>query len=254
MNRTPLSILIVDDDWAIRIMFQAMLEKAGYSVSLAETALDAAAQFEVQQFNLALIDLKLPGPSGLDLLQSLRKWQTDCAVVLISANPSQEDILEALRAGVDDFLIKPIGTAHLQRAVGEALLKHQLRRPAPAEELVIGALRIDANRRVVHWHDQILTLTSTEYCLLYTLAQHAGHIVPASVLIRRCRGYSIKEEEARELIKPHIANVRHKLEQGGRFKRILLNHRGLGFILSAEETVQSVVLTPERSDRGVNQK
>jgi DNA-binding response OmpR family regulator len=248
MNQTPISILVVDDDLAIQVLFQAVLEKAGYVVSTASTALDAAAMLENQQFNLALIDLKLPGPSGLNLVQRLHDWQSECAIVLISANPRQDDIIEGLRAGVDDFLIKPIGNAQLQRVVGEVLLKRRLRRPVPSDEINVGALRIDTRQRIVFWHDQALTLTSTEYCLLYTLAQQPGRLVPAAVLIRRCRGYSINEEEARQLIKPHISNLRHKLEQGGRFKRILLNHRGLGFILSAEETVDRAALGTELVD------
>jgi DNA-binding response OmpR family regulator len=248
MSQPPISILILDDEWGVRTIFTAVLERAGYAVFTASDALEAAALLEAQQFNLALIDLKLPGPSGLDLLQRLRDWQTSCATVLISANPTREDILEALRAGVDDFLIKPISNEHLRRAVGEALLKHQIRRLPASPEMVVGALRIDTSRRTVYWHDQALTLTSTEYCLLRTLAQHAGRIVPASALIRHCRGYSINEEEARQLIKPHIANLRHKLEQGSRFRRVLLNHRGLGFILSAEESAEATPIHAEPAD------
>lgn len=250
MNQTiPISILLIDDDLAILTLFKAVLEKSGYMVVAASNALDAAVLLEAQHFDLALIDLKLPGPSGLDLLKRLRDWQAGCAIVLISANPSREDIIEGLRAGVDDFLIKPISNPHLQRAVGEALLKHQLRRPAPMDEIVAGALRIDTKRRLVYWHEQLLTLTSTEYCLLYTLAQQAGRIVPASVLIRRCRGYSINEEEARQLIKPHISNLRHKLEQGDQYKRILLNHRGLGFILGIDGNVEPVLMETEPVDK-----
>ncbi|MHB8628720.1 MAG: response regulator transcription factor [Aggregatilineales bacterium] len=249
MNQAPISLLILDDEWGVQMMFKAVLERAGYAVSTAANAFGAAALLEVQQFNLALIDLKLPGPSGLDLLQRLREWQTDCATVLISANPTREDILEALRAGVDDFLIKPISNEQLRRAVGEALLKHQIRRPSTSHEMVVGALRIDASHRTIYWHEQALTLTSTEYSLLRTLAQHAGRIVPASVLIRHCRGYTISEDEARQLIKPHIANLRQKLEQGSRFQRVLLNHRGLGFILSTDPSAEAVCGEDEAVDR-----
>ena len=248
MSQTPISILILDDEWGVQMIFKAVLERAGYIVSTVSDALQAAALLETQQFNLALIDLKLPGPSGLALLQRLKDWQSDCATVLISANPSHEDIIEALRAGVDDFLIKPITNEHLRRAVGEALLKHQIRRPPTAHEMTVGALRIDTNRRLIYWHDQELALTATEYALLRTLAQHAGRIVPASVLIRHCRGYNLNEEEARQLIKPHIANLRHKLEQNGRFRRVLHNHRGLGFILSTEESAETVLDVPDMVD------
>src|SRR5579859_7027140 len=239
MNQTPISILILDDDVSLQTIFRAILEKAGYEVTTVSTAIEAKNILSLQQFNLALIDVKLPGPSGLELLQSLRVWQPDCATVLISAHANREDVIEALRAGADDFLIKPVANDHLRRAIGEALLKHRAQRPTPTEEISVGALRINPQQRMVYWHNEPLTLTATEYCLLYTLVQHSGRLVPASVLLRRCRGYVIEEDEARQLIKPHIANLRHKLEQGDRFKRILLNHRGLGFVLSAEETTDT---------------
>lgn len=248
MSQAPISILILDNEVGVQMTFKAALETAGYAVSTASDALEAMALLETHQFNLALIDLILPGPSGLALLQRVREWQADCATIMFSANPRREDIIEALRAGVDDFLIKPVSNEHLRRAVGEALLKHQTRRPPAAQEMVVGALRIDANRRLIYWHDQELTLTSTEYVLLRTLAQHAGRIVPASVLIRHCRGYNIEEDEARQLIKPHIANLRHKLEQGGRFRRVLHNHRGLGFLLSAEESDEAPAAAPDTVD------
>ncbi len=226
--------MIVDDDPGVQAIFKAVLESAGgYTVDLASDALEAATLLEVQPFHLALIDLNLRGPSGLGLIRRIQDWQPDCAMVITSANPTREDLLEALRAGVDDFLIKPISNEILRRTVGEALLKHPARRPI-SPDITIGALRIESKRRMVYWHEQPLMLTPTEYCALLTLAQHVGQIVPASVLIHRCRGYSISEDDARQLLKPHIANLRHKLEQSGRFKRILLNHRGRGFILNVD--------------------
>ncbi|MHB8625713.1 MAG: response regulator transcription factor [Aggregatilineales bacterium] len=247
MAQNIISILIVDNDPSIQTLFKAVLESAGYTVDLASDALEAAALLEMQSFHLALIELKLRGPSGLDLIRRIQDWQPNCAMVMTSINPTRENLLQALRAGVDDFLIKPISTETLCRTVGEALLKHPARRPT-SPDITIGALRIESKHRMVYWHEQPLMLTPTEYCALLTLAQHVGQIVPASILIHRCRGYSIGEEDARQLLKPHIANLRHKLEQGGRFKRILLNHRGRGFILNVEGAADGAVCNEEPPD------
>ncbi len=208
MVQNTISILVVDDDPSVQTTVKVILERAGYVVDLAHDALEAAALLEVQPFNLALIDLKLRGPSGLDLIRRIRDWQPECAIVITGINPTREDLIEALRAGVDDFLIKPIASNEtLRRAVGEALLKRHARRPT-SPDITLGALRIDSKRRMVYWHEQLMSLTPTEYCALLTLAQHIGQVVSASVLIHRCRGYSVDEEDARQLIKPHIANLR----------------------------------------------
>jgi len=219
---------------SVQSTFNGTLEKAGYTVEAAADAFQAVALLEEQVFNVAIVAVKLRGPSGFDLVRRIQEWQPECAVVMTSANPSREDLLEALRVRADDFLIEPVPSEILLRSVGEALLRHSVRQPMPPE-VVVGALQIDTRRRAVYWHGQVLALTPTEYCALLALAQEAGQIISASRLVHRCRGYSVGEDDARQLIKPHIANVRQKLEQGGRYKRVLLNHRGRGFVLRVEE-------------------
>jgi DNA-binding response OmpR family regulator len=233
MAQPTISILIVDDDLSSQSMFQAVMKKAGYTVDLASNATDAAALCEVQVFNLAIVALKSSGPPGLDLVRRIKDLQPECAIVMTSHNPSREELIEALRLRVDDFLIKPVSGDIIRRTVGEVLLKHPARRSTPTD-VVAGDLRIDANRRIVYWHGQVLTLTPTEYCVLLALAQQADHLVSASLLAHRCRGHSVGETDARQLIKPHIANLRKKLEQNGRYKRVLLSHRERGYILNLQ--------------------
>ena len=225
--------MIVEDDLSTQHSFKAAMEKAGYIVVLASNVPEAAALLEIQEFNLAIVALKLHSVTGFDLVRRIPDLQPGCAIVMTSSNPSTEALLEALRTGVADFLITPVSDDLLRRNVGEALLKHptrQLTKP----EFVVGALRIDSGRRTAYWHEQALTLTPTEFCILLMLAQQTNQIIPASVMIHRCRDYSIGEQDARQLIKPHIAHLREKLEQDGRYKRVLLNHRGRGFVLKPE--------------------
>jgi DNA-binding response OmpR family regulator len=205
------SLLIVDDEALILLALKAVLGKAGYIVYTAKDAFEAIDLLEKLPFDVILVDLRLPGPTGLSLVERIQVMQPTAAVVMMSGNATHQSIIEALR-----------------------LLKH---RPQPIvgsqkpAELVIGPLSINMEQRIAVWHDEMLTLTPTEFALIHMLAQHAGQSVAPAALIRRCRGYATTDDEARFLLKPHIANLRQKLEQDGRFERVLLNHRGVGFVL-----------------------
>lgn len=235
------SVLVVDDEQSVLVVVKGMLSEGGYQVYTAQTALEAMELLEQQTFDVLLLDLKLPGPSGLVLAERARELQDSCAIIMFSASPTREHLIEALRASIDDFLIKPINGEQLRQAVGRALLKRRQRhKPAAAvvpklSELIIGSLKINLETHAVQWHGRMLSLTPTEYCLLLTLAQHVGQSVSPSLLVRRCRAYSATDAEARALLKPHIANLRQKLEEGGHSKRVLVNHRGVGFILYMDE-------------------
>ncbi len=233
----PSRILIVDDELGVLQMTKTLLREAGYDVQTAKDAFEALVLLEKQPFDLLLADLKLPGPSGISLTERVHDLQEHCAVIMFSGNPSREQIIEALRAGVDDFLLKPMSNEQIRQAVGRAILKRKRPsgRPVPAvihgSQIAIGPLKIDLDEHRVEWHDQSLTLTPTEFCLLRVLAQHVGHSLSPVVLVRECRGYVASDTDARFLLKPHISNLRQKLEQNGRYPRILMNQRNIGFTL-----------------------
>ncbi len=238
---SPSQLLLVDDEPGILQVTKGLLSEGGYQVFTAQNAIQAMELLEQQTFDAILIDLKMPGPSGLVLAERTRELQNDCAIIMFSASPTRENIIEALRASVDDFLIKPLSGEPLRQAVGRAILKRRRsfqktpQVPLKLSELTVGGLKIDTETHRVLWHGYPLNLTPTEYCLLMTLAQNIGQSVSASLLVRRCRGYAAPESEARTLLKPHIANLRQKLEHGGEFQRVLVNHRGVGFVLYADQ-------------------
>ncbi len=232
---TRLHLLLVDDEPNVVFFLKQILTEAGYDVSTAGNTLEAITLLETRLVDLLIVDWKLPGPSGVSLVERAHALQEQCAIVMISGNATREQIIEAFRAGADDFLLKPVRSEALQQAAGRALLKHHTANaPSSANraELIVGSLTINLENHRVCWHDQALALTPTEFCLLLTLARRAGQNVAAAWLVQQCRGYSASDEDARLLLKPHIASLRQKLEQEGRFPRVLINHRGVGFSLT----------------------
>ncbi len=234
-----LRILLVDDEPSILALFRVMLSDAGYGVYTAPNAQDAMLLMGTGPFDLLIADLRLEGPSGLNLIEVFKGVQPDCALIMISANPTREQIIEAFRADVDDFLIKPISGAQMLQAVGRAILRHHTRHEPvnypTGETISYGALTLQPQQHTAIWHDEALSLTPTEFCILLTLVQHGGQSVSARLLIKRCRGFDEPEPKARLLLKPHIANLREKLEQNGRFPRVLINHRKMGLLIHATD-------------------
>ncbi len=230
------TILLVEDEPHIATMLREILERAGYSVAVAYDAFEAVGLVERQSYDAFLVDLRLPGASGLAVVERARELNPECAILMISGNAKMNNVIEALQFRIDDFLLKPVSEEKLIASVGRALINRRRRlvqtQVMPmASDLMLGPLCMNAEQRTAYWHGQLLTLTPTEFCILLLLAQHHGQAVSPVMLVQRCRGYSTTEEEARFLLKPHIANLRGKLEQRNRYQRVILNHRGVGFAL-----------------------
>jgi DNA-binding response OmpR family regulator len=231
-------ILLVDDEPSILTTFKILLTDAGYEVDTTLSALTALTLLGLKTFDLLIVDWRLGGSSGLDLVREVKTLQPSCALLMISTGATRETIIEAFRSDIDDFLIKPISREQLLQGVGRAMLKHQVRRDTlsnrSGDSLVYGAFSINIESRTILWHDELLKLTPTEYCLMLVLVQNAGRSISAQTLIKYCRGDEVDETHAQNLLKPHIANLRQKLEQDGRYPRVLMNHRGMGFLINSD--------------------
>lgn len=256
-------ILVVDDEAPIRTTLSALLKRNGYEVASAESGSEAVDLLERQNFDLLLVDLKMPGMDGMQVVAAARRCQPDIAIIVLTGHGSLETAVEGLHQGIFDYLLKTTEPAQVLERVkaGLAARAHALRQKtlldvvgaavqelrgqaaladenaSPGSEpgsrtLHIGALQINTWRQEATIHGRSLSLTPTEFRVLLCLAEHAGTMLSYTQLVRCAQGYETTELEAGELIKPHIHHLRQKLEPDPSAPRYILNVRGKGYLLS----------------------
>ncbi len=263
------AILIVEDDPGIRRALAEGLGDSGYMVVSAASAEDALARLAVVSVDLALIDLKLPRMSGVDLMRELRLRSPATVVVIMTANPSTDSAIEALRLDAYDYLLKPFTLDDMEQVVRRGLerrrqrieremLLRQLERSlsglqalqlfeavksptakAPYQSnnpwlLTCGPIEIDLQRHLARVDGEVLDLTPTEFNLLAALADRAPAVVSPQTLLQQATGYQADPGEARELVKWHIHHLRRKVEINPKKPRYVINVRGVGYRLSVD--------------------
>lgn len=265
-------ILLVDDEDAIRYSISKTLQRVGYQVHTAASGDEALEMMDRQDYDIVLTDIRMPGLSGVELLAKIKERAPDVVVILLTGYASLETAIESLRLGAHDYLVKPSSSQDIRDSVARALerahsLKHRrallrtirenvealtgevadfdlgdVRHEAtsqqgtpvvtPVTTMTIGPLTIYPGRYQISVGDQPIDLTPTEFDLLLYLAAHRGRVVPCSELVREVRGYTLEEHEAREVIRPHVSNLRRKLKSSGQNPNIIVNVRGIGYRLS----------------------
>jgi DNA-binding response OmpR family regulator len=255
----PARLLLVDDEANIRRTLGALLQRAGYEVAFAGDGEEALALLDRQPFDLAIVDLKMPGMGGMEVIAAARTRQPDIAVIVLTGHGSLETAIEGLHQGIFDYIQKtsePAQVVERVRAALDARAQHLRQRAlvdtvsaavaefhsggAPGGEgtpgarvITIGALQLDTWRQVASLGGRSLPLTPTEFRVLLCLAERAGTMVSYAQLVRCAQGYETSELEAGELIKPHIHHLRQKLEPDPAAPRYILNVRGKGYLLEA---------------------
>jgi len=265
-------ILVVDDEGAIRYSITKTLQRVGYHVEAAASGEEALEMMKNQDYDVVLTDIRMPGLTGVELLSKIKEQAPDAVVILLTGYASLETAIESLRLGAHDYLVKPSSSQDIRNSVAKGIERAQnlrnrralLRsirenveqltgeqieiekveaRPAkqpagstpvvtPVTTMTIGPLTIYPGRYQISVGDEPIDLTSTEFDLLLYLAAHRGRVVPCSELVREVRGYSLEEHEAREVIRPHVSNLRRKLKSSGQNPNIIVNVRGIGYRLA----------------------
>ncbi|MBI5033124.1 MAG: response regulator transcription factor [Chloroflexi bacterium] len=251
-------ILVVDDENSIRLVICDALESQGYQVVTAADPAEALLACERQDFDLALVDIKMPGNmDGLDLLSAITRRWSQTVVIMMSGYGTLDSVINALRKGALDYITKPASMSQIVESVERGLAKrreefrHQqliaqiedtlreLKRErataalagnAEAERFIqTSELTIDRQKRLVVRGDEGIELTATEFDLLDYLARHADRIVTASELVKATQGYDLSDIDARPMVRVHIRRLRQKLEPDPDNPQIIVNVRGKGY-------------------------
>jgi len=222
------NILIVEDDPNIRKLVRVNLVKRGYTVSEAEDSHQAMTRFQTETVDLVLLDLVLPGLSGVDVCAWIRA-RSNVPIIVLSARSEEDLKVAALDAGADDYVTKPFGQEELLARV-RAFLRRSYTAPAvPDTKIQIGELRIDLEARRVFIGEEDLHLTRTEYAILAELARRLDAIVTHDELIAQVWGPEYRGSN--HYLHNYLGRLRKKL---GIYGGLLETVPGMGYNLHAK--------------------
>ncbi|MGH8986794.1 MAG: response regulator [Acidimicrobiia bacterium] len=233
MADVAVSILAVEDDDRIRTSMRMALEDEGFEVTEAISAEAALETFRNRRVDLVLVDLMLPGMSGLDLCRSLRQ-NSGVPIVAVTARVDSHDVVAGLEAGADDYVRKPFAVKELAARIRALLRRAQPLEPgaAPAKAPMshrFGEIEVLPEAGVVRRRGKDVRLTRTEFLLLCELVVNAGLVLSRDQLLERVWGYDYFGDG--RLVDAHVRRLRTKVEDDPSKPRYLVTVRGLGYKL-----------------------
>lgn len=225
-----MKVLCVDDALDI-------LEVLGLSLKMrwpdaevlkAEDGPTALTLFERENPDLLIVDLGLPGMDGYEVIRRIRLY-SDVPMIILSVRDEEQDIVRGLELGADDYITKPFGHLQLLARV-QAVLRRASSTPSSSEALIqVGDLRMDPSSREVYVGDRAVSLTPTEYSILYHLARNAGRVLTHQVLLSKVWGSDAVDD--RHLLTVHMNHLRSKLGDTAPEPSMILTERGIGYRL-----------------------
>ncbi|WP_395679675.1 response regulator [Dokdonella sp.] len=215
-------ILVVEDDALVADAIRRGLAEAGYAVDHVESAERAGTALGTESFDLAVVDIGLPGVDGLVLLQRMRRAGTAVPVLILTARDALADRVNALDLGADDYLVKPFALPELV-ARCRALIRRS--RSAASAELVIGELRLDLAARRVEVEGKAVSLTRREWAVLECLSLNIGRVVAKDRLLQAIANWD--EDIGANAIEVYVSRLRTKLGGAAPIRTV----RGLGYRL-----------------------
>lgn len=225
------SVLVVEDDRSMRKYLRGALEAHSYAVTEAGSLAEASEAAAAQSFTAVLLDLGLPDGDGLTLVRALRAAASTIPVIVISAREREDDKVDALDAGANDYLTKPFGTRELLARLRVAL-RHASQPATDDPVLQVGPFVIDRARHEVTVSGEVVHLTPIEFNILSLLARHAGKVITHGQLLSEIWGPRGKEQT--HYLRVHLAALRRKVEADPARPRWLTTEQGVGYRLRDE--------------------
>jgi two-component system KDP operon response regulator KdpE len=225
MNKAE--ILVIDDEAPIRKLLEITLESNDYKVWLAATGKEGILMALNHPPESILLDIGLPDKSGHEILKELRSWYSK-AIIIISVQNSEEDIVEALDNGATDYLTKPFRTAELLARIRSVIRRNQTLNDCSI--LTCGDLQIDYGARVIKRNEETIKLTATEFNLLALFMKNEGRVLTHQYILKEIWGIGYQTET--QYLRVFVATLRKKIEVNSNQPKHIITESGVGYRFS----------------------
>jgi len=227
MMQTAIRILLVDDESAIRRALRPPLVELGFIVVEASRGEDALQMLRGGGFDVVLLDVNMPGIGGIETLRRMRALAPRLPILMLTVRDAEEEKVEELELGADDYVTKPFSTRELIARIRTAVRRVQA--PARAEDapIEIGELRLEPVQRIVTRRDKPIHLTRKEFDILHCLMSRAGRVITYARLLTAVWGADCREEV--EYLRTFVRQLRKKIEDDPANPRYLLTDVYVGY-------------------------
>ena len=236
------NILVVDDEPVARQSLTDILKLEGYTVASAPNGQAAVEFIRTHNVDLLIVDLKMPGMDGLEVVQVVNQVSPDTEVILLTAYGSTETAIQALRLRIHDYLLKPASPAQILATVKKGLSRRSAKNIAAVDtdgsqetfSLKDGTV-VDLSRRQIKFKSKIEHLTPAEGRLLRILMENKGKVFSHRELVLLVQGYDTSQREAPEILRPLVSRLRHKLDQFPSLSEQVVSVRGTGYLYEGKQ-------------------
>ncbi|MCK9616434.1 MAG: response regulator [Lentimicrobiaceae bacterium] len=218
-------ILIVDDEVQIRRLLEITLNANGYKVAEASTGKEGIVAAATLNPSLILLDLGLPDEDGQSVLKKLREWYSH-PIIILSVRNLEDDIVQALDNGANDYLTKPFRSGELLARIRSAFRQVQQNENTDTV-LVYSTLQIDLVNHIVHKEDEIIKLTSTEFSLLVLLAKNPSKVLTHHYILKEIWGHGYTGQT--QYLRVFVAQLRKKIEDNPAKPEHIITESGIGY-------------------------
>ncbi len=242
------NILVVDDENVARQSLTDILKLEGYNVASASNGQAAVEYVRAHPVDLMIVDLRMPGMDGLEVVQVVNQMAPDTEVVLLTAFASTNSAVQALRLRIHDYLIKPAAPAQVIASVKKGLARRTAKlqvKSGAAESAEIDETAIehklkdgtivDLSRRQIRSGKKVEHLTPAEGRLLHILMENPEKVFSHRELVLLVQGYDTSQREAPEILRPLVSRLRHKLEKFPALSERVASVRGTGYLYESEK-------------------
>jgi len=231
VNKRPVNILVVEDEEAIRTGLIDVFVFHGYEVDSAATGPEGLQKALTGKFDLILLDIMLPGMDGYEICNEIRNHDRDQPIIMLTAKSSDEEIIQGLKLGADDYVAKPFSIQQLVLRV-EAVLRRSQVGIEQARTISLGDdVRIDTENLSGQNGSETLTFTKREIEVIAYLAANSSRPVSREELLTKVWGYARNLEIETRTVDIHIAKIRRKIEADPKQPANLVTVRGAGYRL-----------------------